>query len=212
MVEEPRQERSQKTLDRLVEACEGLLRDKPFERVSVLELAKRGRSSVGAFYGRFGGKDELLDFIDSRGEKEILERWDDYFSPEKWRGVPAEEIVGHFVRFWVASHRARKGVLRALFLRLRSRPTPESLARTRRLNRSVVLGMRTLLQERKREIVHPDLDLAIPLGLVMVAASIREWVVFEDLKLYPRAPDDEALAEELTRAFTAYLGIRRRKR
>jgi AcrR family transcriptional regulator len=166
---------------------------------------------VGAFYGRFGGKDELLEFIDSRGEKEILERWDEYFAPEKWRGVPAEEIIARFVRFWLSAHRAGKGVLRALFLRLRSRPTPEMLARTRRLNRRVVAGMTGLLEERRREIAHPDLDVAIPLGLVMVAASLREWVVFEDLKLYPRAPDDEALAEELSRALTAYLGIRRRK-
>ncbi len=212
MVQEPRQRRSQETLDRLVEACEGLLREKPFERVSVQELAKRGRSSVGAFYGRFAGKDQLLDFLDSRGEKEIRERWKDYFSPEKWKGASAEEIVGRFVRFWVSAHRSRKGVLRALFLRLRGRPTPEMLARTRRLNRIVVAGMRGLLEERKHEMAHPDLDLAIPLGLVLVASSIREWVVFEDLKLYSRAPDDEALAEELTRAFTAYLGIRRRKR
>ena len=211
MVQDPIQKRSRKTLDRLVEACEGLLREKPFERVSVGELAKRGRSSVGAFYGRFRGKEELLDFIGSRGEKEILARWDEYFAPEKWTGVPAEEIVSRFVRFWVSAHRARKGVVRALFLRLRGRPTPETLARTRRMNRKVVAGMRSLLQERRREIAHPDLDLAIPLGLVLVAASIREWVLFEDLKLYPRAPDDEALVEELTRAFTAYLGIRRSK-
>jgi AcrR family transcriptional regulator len=209
MLHEPLQKRSRKTLDRLVEACEGLLREKPFERVSVGELAKRGRSSVGAFYGRFRGKEELLDFIDSRGEEEILKRWDEYFAPEKWRGVPAEEVVGRFVRFWVSAHRARKGVVRALYLRLRGRPTPATLARTRRLNRRVVQGMKALLQERKQEIAHPDLDLAIPFGLVLVAASIREWVLFEDLKLYPRAPDDESLAEELTRVFTAYLGIRR---
>jgi AcrR family transcriptional regulator len=212
MVEIPQQARSRKTLARLVEACEGLLREKPFERISVSELAKRGRSSVGAFYGRFGGKEELLDFIDARGEKEILERWDDYFSAEKWQGVPAEEIVGRFVRFWVSAHRARKGVLRALFLRLRSRPTSATLARTRRLNRKVIDGLKGLLEQRKREIGHPDLDAAIPLGLVMVASSIREWVVFEELKLYPRAPDDEALAAELTRAFNAYLGIKRRKK
>jgi AcrR family transcriptional regulator len=211
-MQEPLQKRSRKTLDRLVEACEGLLREKPFERVSVGELAKRGRSSVGAFYARFGGKEELLDFIDARGETEILERWDDYFAPWKWTGVPAEEVVSRFVRFWVSAHRARKGVVRALFLRLRGRPTPETIARTRRLNRKVVEGMRALLEERRHQIAHPDLDLAIPFGLVLVAASIREWVLFEDLKLYPRSPDDEALAEELTRAFSAYLGIRRSKR
>jgi AcrR family transcriptional regulator len=210
MIATPRQTRSQKTLDRLVQACEGLLREKPFERISVSELAKRGRSSVGAFYGRFGGKEELLDFLDSRDEKEILQRWDDYFSPEKWAGVPAEEIVRRFVRFWVSAHRSRKGVLRALFLRLRGRPTPETLARTRRLNRKVIAGLKGLLEERRDEIGHPDLDGAIPLGLVMVAASIRELVVFEELKLYPRAPDDEALAEELSRAFICYLGIGRK--
>lgn len=120
--------------------------------------------------------------------------------------------MGRFVRFWVKAHRAKKGVLRALFLRLRGRPTPEMLARTRRLNRKVIAGMKGLLEERKLEITHPDLEVAVPLGLVMVAASIRELLVFEDLKLHPGAPDDDALAEELSRALTAYLGMRRRKR
>ncbi|HEY7700438.1 MAG TPA: TetR/AcrR family transcriptional regulator [Vicinamibacteria bacterium] len=208
----PLQKRSQATLDRLIDACEGLLREKPFERVSVGELAKRGRSSVGSFYGRFQGKEELLDFLDARGEKELVERWDEYFAPERWQGVPASELAGRFVRFWVTAHRARKGVVRALHLRLRSRPTRESLARSRRLNRKVIGGMLALLRERRSEIAHPDLDRAVPFALVMAAASIREWILFEDLNLYPSAPDDEALAEELTRAFTAYLGIRRRPR
>jgi hypothetical protein len=164
---------------------------------------------VGSFYGRFQGKEELLDFIDARGEKELSARWDEYFSPERWQGVPASEVAARFIHFWVAAHRARKGVTRALHLRLRSRPTRESLGRSRRLNRKVIGGMLALLRERRSEIAHPDLDRALPFALVMVAASIREWILFEDLNLYPRASDDQTLAEELTRAFTAYLGVRR---
>jgi AcrR family transcriptional regulator len=207
----PKQERSQRTLDRLVEACEGLLRVKPFEAISVAELARAGRSSVGAFYGRFPGKDSLLDFLDARGEREVLRAWDGYFAKENWKDISAEEVIRRFVEFSVRSHRSRKGIVRALFLRLRANPTREIASRTKRLNRRVIEGLKGLLLERRSEIRHPRPERAIAFGLVMVVTTIRERVVFEDLDLYPERLRDEELVEELVRAFTSYLGVVRRE-
>jgi AcrR family transcriptional regulator len=205
----PRQERSQRTLDRLVEACERLLEEKRFEEISVSAIARRARSSVGAFYGRFRGKDTLLDILDAKGEAEIDSFWASYFSPAKWEGVRTEEILRQFVRLSVRAHREKKGVLRALFLRLRGQPTEEMLGRTRRINERVITGLRNLVLERRDELAHPAPELAVLNGVVMVVAAIREWVVFDDLGLYPSRPTDEALADELARAFVAYLGASR---
>jgi AcrR family transcriptional regulator len=191
-----------------MEACEGLLRVKPFESISVAELAKQGRSSVGAFYGRFPGKDSLLDFLDARGEREVIEAWDEYFAKERWKDASAHEVIRDFVALSVRSHRSRKGIVRAMFLRLRSNPTREMRSRTRRLNRRVVEGLWGLLRERARELRHPRAARAVAFGLIMVVTTIRERVVFEDLDLYPERVTDDELVEELVRAFTAYLGIR----
>jgi AcrR family transcriptional regulator len=190
-----------------MEACEGLLRVKPFEEISVAELARAGRSSVGAFYGRFPGKESLLDFLDARGEREVRRGWDEYFAKERWEGASAEEVIRQFIAFSVRSHRSKKGIVRALSLRLRSHPTREMLSRTRRLNRRVVEGLSRLLRERSSGLRHPKLERAIAFGLIMTVTTIRERVVFEDLDLYPERLRDEELVEELVRAFTAYLGI-----
>ncbi len=105
----PRQRRSRKTLDRLVEACEGLLQEKPFEEISVADIARRGRSSVGAFYGRFKGKDALLHFLDAKRERLIVSSWESYFSKAKWEGVSTEEILRQFVTLSVRAQREKKG-------------------------------------------------------------------------------------------------------
>jgi AcrR family transcriptional regulator len=73
----PQQNRSRRTLDRLLEASESLLKRKRFEEISVAELAREPRSSVGSFYARFPGKDALLDFLDGRARW----FWDDCFDP-----------------------------------------------------------------------------------------------------------------------------------
>jgi AcrR family transcriptional regulator len=190
-----------------VEASESLLKRKRFEEISVAELAREARSSVGSFYARFPGKDALLDFLDGRGEAEVLEFWDDYFDPERWKGMGAEEVIRSLVTLSVERHRARKGIVKTLSLRLRSEPTPEMLDRARRLNRRVIRGLSSLLDARGSELRHPKPRRAVAFGLVMVVTTIRERVVFQDLELYPGSVSDRELIEELVRAFTGYLGV-----
>jgi AcrR family transcriptional regulator len=57
------QKRSQQTRDRLVEALEICLRDKPFDQISVAEIAAKANVSVGAVYRRFENKDAFIPVI-----------------------------------------------------------------------------------------------------------------------------------------------------
>ena len=54
------QKRSQKTRDKLVEALEVLLRDKPFDQISVAEIAAEAGLAVGTVYRRFENKDAFI--------------------------------------------------------------------------------------------------------------------------------------------------------
>ena len=60
MKQVPRQARSQKTKQKLLDACEQLLRDKPWREISIQQIVVKAGLSNGAVYGRFGNKDEIL--------------------------------------------------------------------------------------------------------------------------------------------------------
>src|SRR6185437_11976656 len=59
----PRQYRSRVTAERFVAAAFRLLETKTFEALSVADLAREAGRSVGAFYQRFGGKDDFLTVL-----------------------------------------------------------------------------------------------------------------------------------------------------
>ncbi len=52
----PCQPRSQRTQDRLLDATEALLATRPFEEITVAEIVRRARRSVGSFYASFDAK------------------------------------------------------------------------------------------------------------------------------------------------------------
>jgi AcrR family transcriptional regulator len=62
-VKTAQQERSRQMHQRLVAALERLLKDKPFENISVAEIAKEAGASVGAVYTRFENKDAFIPVL-----------------------------------------------------------------------------------------------------------------------------------------------------
>ncbi len=56
----PSQDRSRKTAERFLDAAFKLLESKTFDELSVADLAREAGRSVGAFYQRFGSKDDFL--------------------------------------------------------------------------------------------------------------------------------------------------------
>lgn len=56
----PSQDRSRKTAERFLSAAFKLLESKTFDELSVADLAREAGRSVGAFYQRFGSKDDFL--------------------------------------------------------------------------------------------------------------------------------------------------------
>ena len=203
----PQQARSRATLHRFLEAAIELLDDRQFEEASVAEIARRARSSVGAFYARFADKDALLVYINERLFEEGRRLWDDFLAPERWQGRGAGEIVAAVVSRLVERRRANRGLLRALSLYARSQPDPAFSAHARTMNRHVHRKLAELLLERRREISHPHPELAIAFGLLMVDGATREAILFGEAARLPGKPSDAVLARELAAAWVAYLGI-----
>jgi AcrR family transcriptional regulator len=63
----PRQARSFKTQEGFIDAGWAIVREQPWETISVTDVAQRANRSVGAFYQRFGSKEDFLSVL--------LHRW-----------------------------------------------------------------------------------------------------------------------------------------
>ncbi len=204
-IQPPKQARSQRTLERILDSAEILISEKGFADTSVAELGCRAGSSVGAFYARFQDKDGLLHALYDRYLEQATATADDALDRERWKDSSVREIVSEVVRFLVAIYREQAGMIRAFVLRNRS--DPEFQLRQERLSQYVSDKLTALLLERRGEIGHNDPELALRLGFSMVLGTIENEVLFGELRCGPRELSDDDFSDELTRAYLAYLAV-----
>ena len=70
----PKQSRSRKTLERIVNAALEILAAEGPAALTVQAVASRANSSVGSFYARFRGKDDLLNYLGTRVWEDVRAR------------------------------------------------------------------------------------------------------------------------------------------
>lgn len=202
----PQQERSQKTLERLLDAAEALIREGGLEAVTVPSVVKRAGSSVGSFYARFGDKNALLETLHQRACEQTVVTADRLLDPSLWEGRSLEEIVEGTVAFAVRIFGSRRSVITAFQRALGS----ESSYAARRANNGVELGKRVLrlFLLHRDQIGHPDPETAIPMVLRMVTATLEQRNAFAAAEVREVDMDDDLLETELGRMVLAYLDVR----
>lgn len=201
----PRQARTHRSLERLLDVAELLLRDKIFDDIHIREIAIRAETSVAAFYRRFPDKDALLHALHERRCEEALATADDALSPERWHGATIAEILCTIFPFMIDVVHSNEGLDRAIY----QRAMTDELMRERamKLNRYVVAGISDLLLERADEIRHPDPQSAVSFALVQATALLIHYYT-AGIRDTGSAPMSDALiAHELTTSCLAYLGI-----
>ncbi len=102
-------------MERILGAAEELLREKPFDGVTVAEIVRRADSSVGAFYARFPAKAALLSALYARrhGMRQT-ERGRSYLAHFASRRMTLEERAREVVGQMVTYYRLNRHVLRGL--------------------------------------------------------------------------------------------------
>jgi AcrR family transcriptional regulator len=207
----PRQARSRRTADRLLDAAEWALAEHGLDGATVPTIAARAGLSVGVVYRRFRDKDALLRAVYERFFARAVEGNRAALAPERWTGAGAAAVVAAVVAGMVRGHVAHGGLLRALFAYAASHADPEFRRRVAELNAAATGQVTTLLAERTAELSHPDPARAVDLALAVVAAALHRWIqadapgAFGDG--FPADMDADRLAAELTRMVVGYLGI-----
>jgi AcrR family transcriptional regulator len=189
-------------------AAAELLAERRFEEATVAELVRRARSSVGAFYARFGSKEAILEELEERIFEVGRASWREFLARERERGASAAAIVEHLVARLVDARRRRRGLLRALALYVRSRPDSSFARRSAELNRRLVRALTGLLLERRAEIGHPRPARAVAFAIEIADSVSREAILYEECGLAPARMSDESLKAELNRTLRLYLRLR----
>jgi AcrR family transcriptional regulator len=92
LVREPLQDRSRRTLRRIVDAGLHLLATEGPDALTVTGIVRRARTSVGSFYARFPGKDDLLRYLGERALEEASEGWAEVHQEVAACREPAEKV------------------------------------------------------------------------------------------------------------------------
>jgi AcrR family transcriptional regulator len=204
----PKQARSERTLQRLLDAAEALIKEKGHATVSIPEIARRAGSSVGGFYARFRDKNELLRALEERHFIELSQRLEALADARRWENAPTVAIVEAAVAELVSSTRERRHMIAAFLVRAIEDPViREGGLRFRRL---VEERISALLLPRRAEMTHPAPALAIDLGIQTAFALMQQHVLIEETQVAGRALTDDELRRELATLFLNYIGIRPR--
>lgn len=198
----PKQVRSRRTLDRILDAAAEIARAEGVERLTVARVVRRARSSVGSFYARFGGRDDLVRFLRERAGDEARRRWSESVEECRREGTSLESVVRRLVRGRIRGEEEEIGRWTALS----EDPKRSDGGERSRFEEEMMEDFCQLLLERRQEITHGDPVRAAKVGYLMVIGAIREQAVMLGQPFEATGPGDGGgLEKELSQALLAYL-------
>ncbi len=210
-VKPPLQARSQQTLERLLDAAEAIICEKGIDKATVADIARRGDSSVGAFYSRFADKEALLKCVLQRFNDQALATAEAVLEPSRWATVDFRDALEAMMHFMLEMLRERRQLVLALMTRA---PTdPQLSAFGEHLQTTITRLMHALIEHRHHQLGHHDPETAIQLAVWLVLSAVENRTIHERPNAAPAsgcAPRlaDETVAKEVTEMVMRYLDVR----
>lgn len=196
-IQHPKQARSQRTLEALLDAAEGLLQTRAFHELRVQEIVERAGSSSGSFYARFADKRALLHALHERFVARVRGDLAAGMPEGMGRAVDRDMLVRHVVATSVETHRRHRGILRAALM--------ESMHDPRFAERALALGTDAaqVLAARLSECQHgPAVDArSVAMALRLVTAALDQQLLIDPDGTFGDL-DADALVAWLARVFT----------
>jgi AcrR family transcriptional regulator len=203
-VQPPSQARGQRTLTRIVEAAERLLKQRAFEDITISDIITEAEVSTGSFYARFPAKEALLPYLYDLYNAEIDAEWKRIEAAGGLQSPNLRAAVTHFVEYSGKSVRSMRWLLKAMAIYARQHPEqiPASVKeRNERFYRVVAAsftkhmkGPRADAERRARTMTYTIITLTREHALF--GAAPLSAVLNADRKTFER---------ELVRMATAYL-------
>lgn len=153
-VRAPKQERSQRSFELVLDTTLELLAEKGYAGFALTEVSRRSNVSVGSIYTRVDGKEDLLRAAQSRFQERMLTEHHRLTEPERWEGLSLAEMLPKLIVEF-AGMLERQGKILGAFLQLAA-VDPEVAKVGRAGYVDLAERFTELLLSRRDEIRHPD--------------------------------------------------------
>lgn len=181
-------------------ALEALLLEKPFDRITIQELAQRSGTGTSSIYARFRDKHALVLGLHARLREQVLDCIARLADPDRWAGKSTARIVAGVVPPCVRFYRKHGALIRAALMidQREMRERQASVLRVAAKKFSAVIGAKTPAQAKA-------VDTAVDLSVRMLASTMYAALIFQDVEIGRRPMSDRELSKHLTRAITLLL-------
>jgi AcrR family transcriptional regulator len=198
----PKQQRSQDTQHKLLNALHLCLQNKFFEHITIKELAEQAGVSVGTFYRRFKDKESLLPLLYQDFGND-LSQWVTRLELLEFENL--EKAVEKMSLETYQFLSTRKSVFRTLHLNSRLRS--ELLDSDKSVDRKVIYQRLTgILLRFKQEITAIDQSKVASIAIFMMISSLLDKVLYPTLTPAIACEiDDKQFSIELPKIILPYL-------
>jgi AcrR family transcriptional regulator len=198
--------RSKETLRRLARAALELIEEGGLENATVGAIVDRAGSSVGSFYARFQGKNDLIRYLREEVWTRAMARWDEALPAREWQELSLEAVIEGVVGLLLRSFREDYHQRRVLGRELRIDEV--GAKKVFDFHQHILATVSPLLLAHRGEMSHPDPEWAIRLGYRFAVGGIREILEMEEVAgILDGGASSDDIVPELARAWKAYLGI-----
>jgi AcrR family transcriptional regulator len=115
-IRQPRQDRSQETMTRILDAFEGLLRSRPYEKLMISDIAREATTGAGSIYARFRDKRSILLAVQDRLRSRARDHFAELYDPSCWTDTSLEKALERVVRGNLAWHRQHRNIIKSSLL------------------------------------------------------------------------------------------------
>jgi AcrR family transcriptional regulator len=201
------QARSRATLERLLRATEETLDVYGLDGATVPKIAKRAKLSPAAIYRRFPDKDALLRYVCLRFFEDKIANFAQVEVAPPVAGITLEILARKTVAALFCAYTARRGLMRALLTFTYEHPDLRFREKMKEAQAKTFGAMAKLFLRFGDQIRHPQPELAVRLGLLTVAVTLREMllVAYDDRWNRIVKVSDEHLQEQLSQMLFHYL-------
>lgn len=197
-----RQSRSEATFHALIRAGRRALDAKSFDEMTIEEIARAARTSVGAFYGRFANKEVFFAAIQEITVEDIEQQLEGQLAQAEIEGASDGKFLEAIARMSVAVFRAHRGLYIASFKHSSARPGAWSPIR--RLGHRASGLFAAGVAPRLKKLGKPASEREIRIGFQFMNGLLVNAVLNDP---GPLSLDDREIVPYISRFLCAFFGV-----
>ncbi|MEV0597802.1 helix-turn-helix domain-containing protein [Streptomyces sp. NPDC050315] len=199
----PKQERSQRSFELVLDTTLDLLAEKGYAGFALTEVSRRSGVSVGSIYTRVDGKDDLLRAAQSRFQEQMLAEHHTLTEPERWVGFSLDQLLPSLIAEFAELLKRRGRVLGAFLQRGAADPEVAKVGKGAYFDiRDRFVG---LILTHRDEIRHPDPERAVGSCFTTVYAALARGLALDVPAEAAEGTDLSTLVEDLGAMTLAFL-------